>query len=120
MAWLQVLVVCFLSLGPPPPMLLPVDHGDKVAHVLAYFCLGAWFTALARKAPWRGWLLLVLLGLSLEVLQGALFATRVASLGDAVANGAGVAMGAVFSGALWPRWLERLDGLTWRLARSGL
>ena len=92
--WLAVLAVVVLSLVPPPPMELP-RHGDKVEHLLAYALLAAGAVQVFRRgAPlWLAGLGLVLLGIGLELAQGAFTATRMADPADALANAAGVALG---------------------------
>lgn len=109
--WLAVLAVVVLSLTPPPAVELP-RHGDKVEHLLAYALLAAAAVQVFR----RGWpvrsagLGLVLLGIALELAQGALTATRMADPADALANTGGVLLG--MSTALAP-WRDAL------LARFG-
>ena len=92
--WLAVLAVVVASLSPPPPVELP-HHGDKVEHLLAYALLAAGAVQVFRRgAPlWLAGLGLVLLGIGLELAQGAFTATRMADPADALANAAGVALG---------------------------
>ena len=92
--WLAVLAVVVASLSPPPPVELP-RHGDKVEHLLAYALLAAGAVQVFRRgAPlWLAGLGLVLLGIGLELAQGAFTATRMADPADALANAAGVALG---------------------------
>ena len=92
--WLAVLAVVVASLSPPPPVELP-RHGDKVEHLLAYTLLAAGAVQVFRRgAPlWLAGLGLVLLGIGLELAQGAFTATRMADPADALANTAGVALG---------------------------
>ena len=77
--WLAVLAVVVASLSPPPPVELP-RHGDKVEHLLAYALLAAGAVQVFRRgAPlWLAGLGLVLLGIGLELAQGAFTATRMA------------------------------------------
>lgn len=92
--WLAVLVVVVASLSPPPPVELP-RHGDKVEHLLAYALLAAGAVQVFRRGPplWLAGLGLVLLGIGLELAQGAFTTTRMADPADALANAAGVALG---------------------------
>ena len=92
--WLAVLAVVVASLSPPPPVELP-RHGDKVEHLLAYALLAAGAVQVFRRgAPlWLAGQGLVLLGIGLELAQGAFTATRMADPADALANAAGVALG---------------------------
>ncbi|MBS4753337.1 VanZ family protein [Nocardioides sp. zg-ZUI104] len=94
--WLAALVaVVALSLGSPPPA-PGVPNADKWQHFLTYGVLAAAAVQVFR----RGTPLLlacagvVLLGIGLEVAQGTLTATRQMDWRDAVANTAGVLLGA--------------------------
>lgn len=93
--WLLALaVVCVASLTPPPPMDIP-KHGDKVEHLLAYAVLAAAAVQVFRpgRALWIAGIGLVLMGVGLEIAQGALTRTRMADPADALANTAGVLLG---------------------------
>lgn len=91
---LAVAVVCVASLTPPPPVELP-RHGDKVEHLLAYALLAAAAVQVFRpgRALAAVGVCLVLMGVGLEVAQGALTRTRMADPADALANTAGVLLG---------------------------
>jgi VanZ family protein len=119
LTWLQVALVWVLSLAPATPELVGTGHGDKLGHVLAYFSLAAWFTALAPGRAPRIWLGLALMGIALEALQGVVSGVRTPSAADVVANLLGVAAGAAFSRRLWRGWLPWLDRVVWTLGRSG-
>ena len=108
--------MCVLSLAPDPPALVPAAQGDKAGHLLAYFSLGAWFTALARGHAGGRWLALVALGLGLEGLQGLSGGARSVEVGDVLANLLGIAAGALFSRRVWPGWLHYADQGWARLA----
>lgn len=109
-----IAVTVALSLSPPPPM-PPVDGGDKIGHLVAYGALAA--AAVQLFARWRGVLTagigLVLLGVGLEVAQGALTETRMADPMDALANTLGVLMGLATRCTPWRDLLLRLDA-RWR------
>ena len=92
--WLAVLAVVVASLSPPPPVELP-RHGDKVEHLLAYALLASGAVQVFRRGSplWLAGLGLVLLGIGLELAQGAFTTTRMADPADALANAAGVALG---------------------------
>lgn len=103
---LAVAVVCVASLTPPPPMELP-RHGDKVEHLLAYAALAAAAVQVFRpgRALWAAGIGLVLMGVALELAQGALTQTRMADPADALANTAGVLLGL---GTRLTRWRDLL------------
>ena len=94
--WCMVCIVVVLSVA-PLPSLTPVteNYDDKIAHGLVYSTLMFWFALVRAPEHWRRLALAIFaLGLGLEVAQ-ALLPYRTASLADAVANGLGVALGAV-------------------------
>lgn len=105
-----IAVTVALSLSPPPPM-PPVDGGDKIGHFAVYGALAA--AAVQLFARWSGvlgaGLGLVLLGIGLEVAQGALTATRMADPADALANTLGVCAGLATRFTPWRDLLLRLD-----------
>lgn len=109
---LAIAGVLVLSLLPPRGMpSMPVGD-DKLGHFLAYFTLMAGAVQLfARKLSWVAMaLLLVLLGIGLEHLQGAMHLGRMADRADALANTLGVLAG--FSTGFTPLRdvLLRIDG----------
>ena len=72
---------------------------DKLVH-FAYFAL-LWWVAV-RAQGLRAWPLglhLLCFGVGIELAQGILTATREASLGDVVADAAGLLLGAALTGA---------------------
>ena len=92
--WLAIAVTIVVCLIPPPPLALP-QNSDKVEHFLAYFLLASAAVQIYRT---RAALLcagagLVLLGVGIEFLQGALTTTRMADPMDALANSIGVLAG---------------------------
>lgn len=90
-AVLGVIVVCLI---PPPPLALP-QNSDKVEHFLAYFLLASSAVQLfaTRRALCVVALGLVVMGVGIEWLQGALTETRMADPMDALANSIGVLAG---------------------------
>lgn len=111
-AWIAMqcatLVVCLL---PMPAVAPPVQHFDKLEHLLGYALLAgyaAMLFATPRALAFAALVLLTLGGL-IEVLQ-SLTAWRSADAGDVGANAVGVALGLCVSvtpmrGLL--RWLDR-------------
>ena len=91
---LAVASVVGVCLMPPPPLSLPPGT-DKIEHFLAYFVLaGSAVQVFRRGRPLCGaGVGLVVMGMLVEVLQGALTATRMADPADALANTAGVLAG---------------------------
>jgi len=92
--WLAIAVTIVVCLIPPPPLALP-QNSDKVEHFLAYFLLASAAVQIYRTRAallWAG-VGLVLLGVGIEFLQGALTTDRMADPMDALANSIGVVVG---------------------------
>jgi VanZ family protein len=111
LGWLLVAGVCFGSLL--PGNLLPTpDVSDKVQHAGSYFLLMVWFSGLFSRG--RDVLavavLLFLLGLLLDILQGA-FTRRTFDLLDVAANGGGILIGFVLARLVLAGWCERVERL---------
>jgi VanZ family protein len=86
-----VVTVILLSLMAPPKDMMEVLPSDKLGHFVAYFVLMGWFAQIYHTNKQR-WLYLIgflILGLSLEILQG-LGGVRHADWVDMLANSAGV------------------------------
>lgn len=110
-AWLvAVLTVIVVCLIPPPPLALP--QGDKVEHFLAYFLLAASAVQLFQRGRALTWVgaALVLMGVAIEIAQGALTQTRMADPADALANTIGVLAGVTTVLTPWRDLLLRLRG----------
>lgn len=103
--WGLVALVIYFSLTPQPPD-MQVDQGDKLAHLLAYFSLAAWFGQIhGPRLPLV--LALLALGAGLELAQG-LSGYRDMSLADMLANSTGVGLGWL-AARRWPRLLAGLE-----------
>ncbi len=92
--WLAIVATLVVCLIPPPPLALP-QNSDKVEHFLAYFLLASAAVQIYRTRAallWAG-AGLVLLGVGIEFLQGALTTNRMADPMDALANSIGVIAG---------------------------
>ena len=83
---------------------------DKFQHVFSYFMLATWFVGLAprRTYPWIAAGLL-LLGLSMELLQGAFISDRFADPRDMVANSLGIGIGVVLAYVGVGAWAARVE-----------
>ncbi len=108
LAIVAVVVVCLM----PPPALPPLpDHSDKVEHFASYFLLA--FGAVQLFATRRALLLaaagLVVLGVGIEIAQGALTSDRSADPYDALANSVGVALGMAMMLTPWRDLLLRME-----------
>ncbi len=86
-----IITVIILSLMAPPTDIMDVLPNDKFGHFIAYFALMGWFAQIYHTNKQR-WLYLIgflILGLSLEILQG-LGGVRNAEWLDMLANSAGI------------------------------
>lgn len=90
--WLLCVV---LSLIPPLHIGVAIEDSDKIGHFLAYTTLSTWAVMIfERRGSWA-WaaLALVLLGVCMELAQGAFTDNRLMDTRDAVANTLGVLSG---------------------------
>jgi VanZ family protein len=91
---------------------LEMKGADKLVHAFAYLVLMVWFAGLYSRRGWA-WVALGLLvmGLTLELLQGVMHMQRTADPRDMVANAAGVGVGMMLALAGAATWAQRLE--TW-------
>lgn len=109
MSALLVAGVVYGSLQPDPPLIMPGNF-DKVEHFAAYFVLAAWFAGLYPKSRyWRVAVGLLVLGIGLEWLQGAMELGRAPDVLDMAANAAGVAAGLVLAFVATGTWAQRVE-----------
>lgn len=94
---------------------MPVPGFDKLEHAGAYLVLMVWFAGLNARRAWL-WVALALfaMGVAIELAQGAMHTQRTPEARDALANAAGIGLGAVLAAggaAAWPHrveaWLAR-------------
>ena len=108
LGWVGVIAVVYLSLT-STPIRTALIYGDKLGHLLAYAVLMSWFVQLFQR---RGWLLLhavflILMGVSLEFLQGLY--GRYFEYADMAANTIGVFLGSLTALTPWRDLLLRLE-----------
>ena len=107
--WLLVTLVAYLSLS-PTRIQLPVAHGDKFEHILAYAVLMSWFASLYAASAQRMLfaIVFVLFGISLEFTQGWTgYGTF--DVADMVADAIGVAAGWLLSPPRIPHYLHLIE-----------
>ena len=94
--WLLCVV---LSLIHPPSLGVDVPDGDKIGHFLAYALLSAWSVWIfaSRRSHAVAAIALVLLGIAMELAQGAFTDDRMMDVRDAWADAIGVAIGQLFA-----------------------
>jgi VanZ family protein len=120
LGWFAVCILIYESLTPSPPDLPEFPLADKLAHFMVYAWIMLWFGFIYKRG--EKYLLLglslILLGVTLEFLQGA-SGYRSMEVSDASSNALGV-----FAGWLLARtrlsstllWMERLIFSTERRA----
>lgn len=92
--WIGVAVVIYLSLKTHPPQVLPIDHGNRIGHTMAYASLMFWFAQLTDRAVQRRLYAGALIALAIAI-EFAQLATpfRTFSYLDMLAGGLGVVIG---------------------------
>lgn len=95
--WFGIALLLYLSLTPQPPE-IPVVHGDKFGHALAYAVLMYWLVQLLVSTRQRRWLAagLIGLGIAIEYVQGWT-GLRTFDYFDMLADAVGVAFGGMLA-----------------------
>lgn len=106
-AWVMVLIVVWLSLTPKPPQLPSFFGWDKAHHVTAYLGLMYWF-GVSFVRHWRWPFFLVVMGIGLEIVQGAT-GLRSNDPYDMLANMIGVVTGLFILDTPMGLWLAAVD-----------
>ena len=98
LGWIAVCMLIYQSLTPSPPELPEFPFSDKVTHFLAYAWIMLWFGFIygAGKKYFLIGLSLILLGVTLELLQGA-GGYRSMEVSDASSNALGVFIGGLLA-----------------------
>jgi VanZ family protein len=109
LGWLFVALALFFSLIPNG---IPgTEHlNDKFMHVCGYLALTLWFTGIYRRS--RYLLIafgLLIMGILVELLQGAMNVGRMAEVRDVYADGIGIAMGVALALAVVGGWAQRVE-----------
>lgn len=106
-------LVVYLSLT-PHPVEIPVEHGDKYSHILAYATLMFWCGQIYPEQRMRmGWAVgFVAMGVGLEFLQ-RLTEYRTFEVADMVADACGVSLGWLAAPPRVPRALRYIEAC-WR------
>jgi len=94
LGWFAVCLLIYQSVNPSPPELPEWPLADKMSHFLAYALIMLWFGFIYRpgKSYLRLGLSLILLGVALELFQGASGYRSMEAL-DASSNALGVLAG---------------------------
>ena len=104
-----LLVVTYLALTPgpsAPPRILGIDKIEHFAAfaVLAILARGAW----SDVRPWGIGVSLLIYGVLIETIQAAPILMRTASVGDVIADLAGI-LGGLLAVTLWQKFTSRYE-----------
>jgi VanZ family protein len=110
--WIMVVLSIIASIMPLTQM-PKMGVSDKVEHVFAYAVLALWFAGIYPKSryPMIGVALLVM-GIVIEGLQGAMNLGRVADMRDVYANTLGIVCGLVLALIWLGGWAQRVEAWT--------
>lgn len=106
---IAAIIVCLL----PGKSLPETGVSDKFEHFALYAFLMVWFAGLYPRN--RYFLIagaLLVLGIAIEVAQGAMHLGRTGDVRDVMANGIGIAIGLVLAFAGLGGWAQWIDGWT--------
>lgn len=111
LGWIAVIVALVLNLM-PSVTLHGVPLNDKIEHTVGYLLLTLWFCGIYPRA--RYWVIalgFLVMGIVVEILQGAMHWGRSEDFRDVIADMVGIALGLGLAAAglsQWPRWIEQL------------
>ena len=113
MGWFLIIATFIVCLVPGHD-LPSTGISDKWEHTIAYSVLTLWFVGIYRRSRYlRIAGALVVMGIVIELLQGAMNLGRQCDYRDVIANSSGVVVGmlAALAGiGGWARWVENLMG----------
>lgn len=111
--WILVILAIVSSLVPAHDLPKLGGISDKFEHVVGYLVLALWFAGIYPKSryPMIGFALLIM-GIVIEVLQGAMHVGREADLRDVYANTVGIVCGLTLALAWLGGWAMRVESLT--------
>jgi VanZ family protein len=111
--WILVIFSIIANLVPSHDLPKLGGISDKLEHFVGYLVLALWFAGIYPKSryPLIGFALLVM-GISIEALQGAMHLGREADLRDVYANTVGTVCGLTLALAWLGGWAQRVEFLT--------
>jgi VanZ family protein len=111
--WILVVLAVIASIIPPSDLPLMGGVSDKLEHVVAYSALALWFAGIYPKSryPMIGVALLVM-GIVVEGLQGAMNLGRDADMRDVYANTIGIVSGLLLALIWLGGWAQRVEAWT--------
>jgi len=112
LGWILValsLVACLLPGNDIPNV---PGMNDKSLHIVGYLALTLWFTGIYPRSRYVVIaVLLLLMGILVEFLQGAMHLGRFAEVRDVYADAAGIAAGVILALLLLGGWAQRIEKL---------
>lgn len=113
--WILVVTATIASIVPSNELPKFGGVSDKLEHIVGYGVLALWFAGIYPKIryPMIGVALLVM-GIVIEGLQGAMHVGRQADLRDVYANSIGIICGLVLALAWLGGWAQRVEALAKR------
>jgi VanZ family protein len=116
LGWIFVALAIYFCLAPGGiPGTQKVD--DKVMHIGGYLALTLWFTGIYPRSRYAIIsALLLVMGIVIEILQGAMHMGRVAEVRDVYADAVGIAAGIALAFAIFGGWALRVE--TWITRRE--
>jgi VanZ family protein len=111
--WILVILAIISSLVPAHDLPKLGGINDKIEHVIGYCVLALWFAGIYPRSnyPMIGFALLIM-GIGIEALQGAMHVGREADLRDVYANATGVVCGLTLALAWLGGWALRIDSVS--------
>lgn len=111
--WIMVVVAVIASIVPASELPTMGGISDKVEHAVAYSALALWFAGIYPKSryPMIGVGLLVM-GIVIEGLQGAMNLGREADMRDVYANSLGIVSGLLLALIWLGGWAQRVEAWT--------
>jgi VanZ family protein len=111
--WILVVLAVIASIIPPTDLPQIGGVSDKLEHVVAYSALALWFAGIYPKSryPMIGVALLVM-GIVVEGLQGAMNLGRDADMRDVYANTIGIVSGLLLALIWLGGWAQRVEAWT--------
>src|SRR4029078_11333192 len=111
--WILVIFAIVANLVPSHDLPKMGGISDKFEHVTGYLVLSLWFAGIYPKSRYSmiGFALIVM-GIAIEALQGAMHLGREADLRDVYANTIGIICGLTLALAWLGGWALRIESLT--------
>lgn len=108
--WLAIAAAVVVCLAPSENLPKPPNLSDKSEHFICYLLLSCWFAGIYPRA--RYWIIaigLVVMGVAIEIAQGAMGWGRQADANDVLANCTGVIAGLLLCWWGLGGWAQRVE-----------